>query len=170
MMDRLMVVLYEDLTDKESYGFMAMPTPDQYAKKVDYVLYHTYDSFELKTKIDEMVEKIFYHDIEKVLFSMCTRIISSSGFGGGLRTIAHIDMDIVQKDGRVLKVEVVRPDSMDRVFRLLHDKKIIIEDPIGIEDIYKKIDGVSSRSKYLTGNFGKYARKFKLDHPRRAKK
>ena len=35
-------------------------------------------------------------DIEKVLFSMCTRIISSSGFGGGLRTIAHIDMDIFQ--------------------------------------------------------------------------
>ena len=49
-MDRLMVVLFEDLNDKESYGFMAMPTPNQYAKKVDRVLYHENYKFVLKTK------------------------------------------------------------------------------------------------------------------------
>ena len=169
-MDRLMVVLFEDLNDKESYGFMAMPTPNQYAKKVDRVLYHENYKFVLKTKNKDLIEEILYQDIDKVKLSMCTRIIASSGIGGGLRTIAHIDMDIIQKNGSISLYEVVRPDSMDMIFSLLHDKKITIEDPIGIEAIYKKIDGVSARSKYLTGNFGKYARKFKLDHPRRPKK
>ena len=71
-MDRLMVVLFEDLNDKESYGFMAMPTPNQYAKKVDRVLYHENDKFVLKTKNNDFrlgltknIPKILKNDTEK---------------------------------------------------------------------------------------------------------
>ena len=37
-MDREMIVLEMDVKDRASYGFMAMPTPDQYAKKVNQMM------------------------------------------------------------------------------------------------------------------------------------
>ena len=43
-------------------------------------------------------------------------------------------------------------------------------DGVNFEAIYKQIEGAGARNKYLTGNFGKFKRKYKLEHPRTTKK
>ena len=170
MMDRSMIVLEIDVNDRESYGFMAFPTPNQYSKKVNQMIEIKNDSLEIVTKESELLNSIMYQDIEKVKLSMCTRIVSSSGFGGGLRTTVHMDMDFILKDQTTILYELVRPDSFDVLLEAFHKANVIVEDPIGIEKIYKQIEGAGARNKYLTGNFGKFKRKYKLDHPRMTKK
>jgi hypothetical protein len=169
-MDREMIVLEMDVKDRASYGFMAMPTPDQYAKKVNQMMIIKNDSLEIVTKESELINTMMYHDISKVIVSMCTRIVSSAGFGGGLRTTVHMDVDIIMNNDLIVKYEIVRPDSFDIFLKALHEANVVIEDPIGIEAIYKQIEGAGARNKYLTGNFGKFKRKYKLEHPRTTKK
>ena len=169
-MDREMIVLEIDVNERESYGFMAFPTPNQYSKKVNQMIVIKNDSLEIMTKESELLNTLMYQDMNKVTLSMCTRIVSSAGFGGGLRTTVHMDVDIILNEGSIIKYEVVRPDSFDIFIKALHDANVTIEDPIGIEAIYKQVEGAGARNKYLTGNFGKFKRKYKLDHPRQTKK
>ena len=165
-----MIVLEMDVKERESYGFMAMPTPSQYSKKVNQMIEIKKDSLEIVTKESELLNTIMYKDMNKVVLSMCTRIVSSAGFGGGLRTTVHMDVDIVMNNDAIIKYEIVRPDSFDIFLKALHEANVTVEDPIGIEAIYKQIEGAGARNKYLTGNFGKFKRKYKLDHPRQTKK
>ena len=56
-MDREMIVLEMDVKDRESYGFMAMPTPNQYSKKVNQMIEIKNDSLEIVTKESELLKK-----------------------------------------------------------------------------------------------------------------
>lgn len=163
-MNREMIVLQEDIKDRESYGFMAFPTPSQYVKKAKYILEIKNDALDL----GEFVIQASH--ISQIKLSMCTRVVSGAGFGGGLRTTVHFDMDIETNDGNLYLFEVVRPDSFDLIFNWVHHHHITLIDPIGIEKIYQQIEGAGARNKYLSGNFGKFKRKYKLDHPRTTKK
>lgn len=166
-MNRELIVLKEDLQDKESYGFMAMPTPKGYMKKAQKVMQVTDNEITILDKEENVIEVIAYDNIQKANISLCSRVASSAGFGGGLTTVVHVDLDLVMKDESVICFEVVRPDTFEIVFACLHHHHIEVNDPIKVEDIYTQMTGAGTRSKYLSGNFGKMARKHKLDHPRR---
>lgn len=169
-MERKMIVLVEDTKDKANYGFMAFATPDFYAKKAELMMNVTSESFEIMNREHQVVEVISLENLSQVTISLCSRIVSSSGFGGGLRTTVHIDCDFEMKDGTVYAYECVRPDTFEIVFDKLNQHNISINDPINVQKVYRDMEAAGQRNKYLSGNFGKLARKFKLDHPRRNKK
>ena len=101
-MNREMIVLQEDIKDRESYGFMAFPTPSQYVKKAKYILEIKNDALDL----GEFVIQASH--ISQIKLSMCTRVVSGAGFGGGLRTTVHFDMDIETNDGNLYLFEVLQ--------------------------------------------------------------
>lgn len=168
-MERELIVLLEDTKDKASYGFMSMPTPKTYVKKAKKIMDVNDTELVVMDKENNVIDSINYNDIKQVTISLCSRVVSSSGFGGGLATIVHVDMDIEKNDGKTYYFEVVRPDSFDSVFNKLNEYSVSIVDPINVQNIYVQMTSAGSRSKYLSGNFGKLARKFKLDHPRKDK-
>lgn len=166
-MEREMIVLVEDTKDKQNYGFMATPTPTTYIKKATKQLKIEEHQFVFLNSDGEMIEKINIQEIQKAIISLCSRIVASAGFGGGLRTTVHIDMDLLMKNGDTYSYEVVRPDTFEIVFEALHHYQVEVDDRLGVEKVYHNMESAGQRNKYLTGNFGKMARKYKLDHPRR---
>ena len=166
-MEREMIVLVEDIKDKENYGFMASPTPRTYIKKTKKQLKIEEQQFVFLNHDGETIEEINIQEIQKATISLCSRIVASTGMGGGLRTIVHVDMDLMMKNGDTYSYEVVRPDTFEIVFSALHHNHVEVDDRLGVEKVYTDMEYAGQRSKYLTGNFGKMARKYKLDHPRR---
>lgn len=167
-MERELIVLLEDTKEKSSYGFMSMPTPSSYAKKAKKVMDVNNSELSILDKENNVIDSINCNDMKQVTISLCSRIVSSSGFGGGLATIVHIDMDIEMQNGKMYYFEVVRPDSFEVVFNKLKEYSVSLIDPINVQNIYVQMASAGPRSKYLSANFGKMARKHKLDHPRKS--
>ena len=107
--------------------------------------------------------KVTYPEIEKAIISMCSRYVPTFPMP---ENRFYIDLDLVLKDGRVYKFEVNNQRNATSLFDVLHRHQIEIEDPIGVEKLYREKGDYLQRHRWLLYNFKKIAREYQLDNPR----
>lgn len=123
------------------------------------------------------------NDIKAVHLSMCSRlynpgIIESNLFKVALKSVVkgsigtigqhlqyYMDVDFVLSD-KVLKFENDNIYNSLEIINYLKDKQLNIEDPLGLEKIYKDHQDPVMLVNYLNEHFPKLAKQYNLDNPR----
>ena len=102
-------------------------------------------------------------DIQKIKISMCSEI----GIFNIIRTFMnyYVDIDIVTGFD-TYSYQIMNDDAISKLFQYLHQHHIIIDDTLGLENIYTKMTDSVQRNKYLNTHFQKWAKKYNLDNPR----
>lgn len=106
---------------------------------------------------------IYLKDIKGIKISMCSEI----GIFNVIRTFMnyYVDIDIVTSFD-TYSYQIMNDNSIEKLFQYLHQHEIVIEDQLGLEDIYKKMPDSVQRNKYLNNHFKKWAKQYHLDNPR----
>ena len=78
----------------------------------------------------------------------------------------YLDIDIVLKDGRVYQFELRNQKNALSLFDVLKQHELKIDDPYGIEAIYRARTDYLVRHRWLLYNFKDVAEKYGLDNPR----
>ncbi|MFQ6793585.1 MAG: ABC transporter ATP-binding protein [Thomasclavelia sp.] len=155
---------------------------DQVKKKTRRIAYAIFDGLEYdnssknkyrnlnfeKDYIDATISnteyvKITYDEVEKVGISMCSRFVISFPMP---ENRFYLDIDIVLKDGRVYQFELRNQKNALSLFDVLKQHELKIDDPYGIEAIYRARTDYLVRHRWLLYNFKDVAEKYGLDNPR----
>lgn len=154
--------------------------------KTNYVLQTTTttDLLFSNENIEHQDTIIPYDKIDKLRLSMCSRIynpsviskgpidfiVKSWKYGTPLTVPNHLiyslDIDIYIKDGNLFAFEGFINKNTHSILELLNCHNIVIEDPVGIQDIIKKYDDYREIQVYMNQHFKDLAKKYGLDNPR----
>lgn len=125
-----------------------------------------------------------YNKIDKIKLSMCSRIYNPGVISKGpidfivkswkhgtpatvlTNLVYSLDIDIYLKDGNLFAFEGFINKNIYSILNLLNHHNIVIEDPIGIQDIIKKFNDCREVQVYMNKHFKDLAKKNGLDNPR----
>lgn len=159
---------------KAYYAYLKVP---EYLKDECYVLFGT-NQLILKMPYINEEESYRYEDIQKITFSLCSRtykpeLDDNEGYIGfhigyphfGLISQYYIDLDVYLLNGKY-EFESISLDNISSIFTVLEEKNVVVEDVIGLKEIFKKHSDYSRLTKYIDNNIRKWQRKYNLDNPR----
>lgn len=123
------------------------------------------------------------NDIKKVRLSMCSRLYNAGIIESNIAKLAvksitkgaigtygqhlkyYLDIDFVYND-KVLMFENENTYNCLEIVDYFKSNNVLIDDPLGLEKIYKDHQDQLMLVKYLNYNFPKLAKKHNLDNPR----
>ena len=118
-----------------------------------------------------------YQDIDQIRFSLCARtyqpiLITDKGLmmtkgrpAVGLLSHYYIDLDILIKGTRYW-FESVSLDHMAEIFALLEENHVLVEDPLGLKEVFTRYHNIYELERYFDNHIRKWQRQYGLDNPR----
>lgn len=118
-------------------------------------------TLEFKNVANEYVV-INMNDIRSIVISLGTEF---RNFGLFSEYMYYVHLDITVKEG-THKLKLKNRNDLTPLFTLFNDLRIPMEDPIGIQKIYKEHPDYLDRHRYLQRNYKKIAKEFNLNTPK----
>lgn len=120
--------------------------------------------------------KYKYQDIAKIHFSLCSRTylpaLNNKGYRFfqerphvGLLSRYYVDLDLYTKKGQYL-FESISLDNIKEIFTVLTANNVIIEDPLGLKEVFNQYQNIFDLDKYFDGHIRKWQKMYQLDNPR----
>lgn len=125
-------------------------------------LYLYEDHLEFTNPYHEFI-KINNKDINKLEIKLCARF---KYFGIFSENNYYLDLDFYVGD-LIYRFEAQNMQTASQVIHYLKNRAYIIEDPVGVFNLFEKHPVLLERTRYLQANYKKIAKEFNLEYPNR---